>query len=268
MTREMAKAIIQHFMDARLVENALDIGSNTFKERGLYVCTAKGLHIIERFITKNGIATHHLEPLFADQPVIMRCFHLERRSSDDDVYINKALLHVIWTRMVGLKPNVTDASEEEIEAFFMERWWNKEIIYDLFNPDDGLVVRKMPKEDKSGGEEYQFPATRLLRWILDYTTVTGPDCGAELAAQMVRYGLISLVHDRGRVRDKDWVVTVRAGGAGGGAGAMLVSQALWSSELPYHFAAMYHICNITDHSSKKQSSARPNEPYTESPLKV
>jgi hypothetical protein len=33
MTRDMAKAMGQHFMDARLIETAADLGSNLFKYR-------------------------------------------------------------------------------------------------------------------------------------------------------------------------------------------------------------------------------------------
>ena len=43
------------FMDARLIENATDPVSNLLKDRGTYVLTPKGLHVLERFITKNGI---------------------------------------------------------------------------------------------------------------------------------------------------------------------------------------------------------------------
>lgn len=41
----MAKEMCQHFMDARLIENAADPSSIVFKDRGIYMCTAKGLHM-------------------------------------------------------------------------------------------------------------------------------------------------------------------------------------------------------------------------------
>lgn len=48
MTREMAKDMCQHFMDARLIENAADKSLGVFKDRGVYQCTPKGLHMCVR----------------------------------------------------------------------------------------------------------------------------------------------------------------------------------------------------------------------------
>jgi hypothetical protein len=45
MSREMAKDMCQHFIDARLIENAADPTSGIFKDRGVYMITAKGLHM-------------------------------------------------------------------------------------------------------------------------------------------------------------------------------------------------------------------------------
>ncbi len=64
MNRDMAKGICQHFMDARLIENAGDATNPIFKDKGVYVLTPKGLHILERFITKNGINGDHLLKVF------------------------------------------------------------------------------------------------------------------------------------------------------------------------------------------------------------
>ena len=72
MNRDMAKAMCQHFMDARLIENAADLSSNLFKERGVYVLTPKGLHVLERFMSKNGISGDHLSHVFTSQPICMK----------------------------------------------------------------------------------------------------------------------------------------------------------------------------------------------------
>ncbi|CAD6901066.1 unnamed protein product [Tilletia controversa] len=98
MNREMAKGICQHFMDARLIENAADMSSAIFKERGVYMLTPKGLHILERFITKNGINGEHLLKVFSSQPICMKLLHLERRPSDDELLINTPVLYVIFRR--------------------------------------------------------------------------------------------------------------------------------------------------------------------------
>ncbi|KAG2097947.1 uncharacterized protein F5147DRAFT_816218 [Suillus discolor] len=69
MASDMAKAMCQHFMDARLIKNAAGLGSNLFKDRGTYVLTPEGLHVLERFVSKNGMNSDHLQPVFASQPI-------------------------------------------------------------------------------------------------------------------------------------------------------------------------------------------------------
>lgn len=89
MSRDMARGLCQHFIEAHLIENATDLSSKVFKDRGVYMLTPKGLHILERFITKNGISADHLLTMFATQPICMKLLHLERRSQDDEVLITK-----------------------------------------------------------------------------------------------------------------------------------------------------------------------------------
>ncbi|KAG8891546.1 hypothetical protein FRC00_013526, partial [Tulasnella sp. 408] len=88
MTRDMAKAMCQHFMDARLIENAADRNSNLFKERGIYMLTPKGLHVLERFISKNGMTADHLLKVFSSQPICLKLLHLERRGTDDEIIVS------------------------------------------------------------------------------------------------------------------------------------------------------------------------------------
>ena len=231
MSREMAKGICQHLMDSHLIENASNLTSPVFKEGGVYMITPKGLHILERFITKNGISADHTLRLFAQQPICMKLLHLERRSADDEIIITKAVVEVLWRRFVGRKPNETTLCDDDVEALARSRWYAKTAVL----PDDdidlaaGIVFRKRSVLEKRFTpsstviEEYLFPAMWAVEWLLDYSTSVGPDEAAELAAQFVRYGFIILHSDTGKVKDTDYVATVRAGGAGGGAGAVMVS---------------------------------------------
>lgn len=61
MGRDIAKGICQHFLDARLVENAVDRDATIFKDRGIYSLTPKGLHVLQLFVTKNGIGSEALQ---------------------------------------------------------------------------------------------------------------------------------------------------------------------------------------------------------------
>jgi hypothetical protein len=123
----------------------------------------------------------------------------------------------------------------------------------------GLPLRKFPSADKKIGDEYHFSAVSAADWLCDYSTCVGVDEASELAGHFVRYGLITLVSDKGKVKENNVVVTVRAGGAGGGAGALMVS---WSS--------LHSLCGRAALMirSKKPSSARPTRPSTKSPRKA
>lgn len=219
----MAKGICQHFMDAQLIENATDLSSN-FKERGIYTITPKGLHILERFITKNGITAEHTMRLFAQQPICMKLLHLERRISDDEVIVTKSVIEVLWRRVVGTDPNVSRLSDEELAAQKQSRWYTKAQSSEAEEVDHsiGLVLRKVmkPSLTEIAGSEYHFPALSIIEWLCEFSTCVGPDEAADISAHFVRYGLIILVSDKGRMKEGAIVAKVTSGG---GSGAHLVS---------------------------------------------
>lgn len=224
MTREMARGIGQHFVDAHLIECATDLGSSTFRDRGIYMITSKGLHILERFITKNGIASDHLLSVFSSQPICMKLLHLERRQQDDEILVTKNIFEVLFKRFVGKAPNVTRLSDEQLYEHYFYRPHNKGTP-PADGPDRtlGIVVRVKDRE-------FQFNAMMAIDWLLDFTTVIGIEEASEVLAHFVRYGFIQLVNDRTRARDQSVVVTVRDGGAGGGAGALMVEGEYRASE--------------------------------------
>jgi len=229
----MAKGICQHFMDSRLIENAADLGNTLFKDRGVYMVTPKGLHVLERFITKNGIAADHILRLFADQPICMKLLHLERRSADDDIIITRSVIEVVWRRFIGREPNVSNLNEDDIDAQIQSRFYAKSSIAPGTEIDRsvGLILRKNPvssAERKSSGvlDEYTFPAVSAVDWLCEYSTAAGPDEAGEVMAQFVRYGFISLHSDKGKPKDTDMIFIAKAGGAGGAAGAIMVSYSV------------------------------------------
>ncbi|WVR07237.1 hypothetical protein IAU60_004278 [Kwoniella sp. DSM 27419] len=228
MSREMAKGICQHFMDSHLIENAADLTSPTFKERGFYMLTAKGLHILERFVTKNGIAADHLIAIFSVQPICMKLLHLERRSIDDEIIITRGVIEVLFRRFAGREPKVTRMSDDEMSAHHHTRFYMKAPLLppgENLERSEGMIFRKVlssgEKKGISGGDDYVFSAMMGVDWIMDYTTAVGIDEAAEILGQFVRYGLIALVSDKGKMKESSVIVTVRHGGAGGGAGAAM-----------------------------------------------
>lgn len=207
MTRDMAKAMSQHFMDARLIENAADPSSNLFKDRGVYVLTPKGLHVLERFITKNGINSDHIQHVFASQPICIKLLHLERRSVDDEIIVTQSVITALFRRFAGRQPNYID-SQKDRDSFQVYHERSK-----------GISVSDGSSKDLLGKSNsvirYCFAAVTALEWLCDFTSVVGREEAAEMAAQFVRFGLITLVSDKRKNNDSAIIFTVRGSAPGG-----------------------------------------------------
>ncbi|KZT13105.1 uncharacterized protein LAESUDRAFT_754116 [Laetiporus sulphureus 93-53] len=207
MTREMAKAMCQQFMDARLIENAADPGSNLFKDRGVYVLTPKGLHVLERFMSKNGISGDHLANAFATQPICMKLLHLERRSVDDEIIVSHSVITALFRRFVGRHPNYPPENLDSMDAF--QKYHERSKGVALMDITERPIGSKTSMTHKCC-----FMAVTALEWLCDFTSVIGREEAAEMAAQFVRFGLIQLVSDKRKNNDSAIIFTVR--GASGG----------------------------------------------------
>ncbi|KAJ7047775.1 regulator of G protein signaling domain-containing protein [Mycena alexandri] len=210
MTREMAKAMSQHFMDARLIENATDPSSNLFKDRGVYVLTPKGLHVLERFISKNGINSDHLQNVFVSQPICIKLLHLERRTSDDEIIVTQSVITALFRRFVGRTPNYPPQTNAPQDAFARYNERSKGVsLMDVTDRAQPLVGKGQQHH------KYCFAAVTALEWLCDFTSVVGREEAAEMAAQFVRFGLITLVSDKRKNNDSAIIFTVRGSAPGG-----------------------------------------------------
>ncbi|KAF9000991.1 hypothetical protein BDQ17DRAFT_1327449 [Cyathus striatus] len=165
---EMAKAMCQHFLYACLIMNPADDPPTTFKELGVYQLTPKGLHVLEHFISKNGINYEHLHPVFSSQPICTKLLHLERHSVDDKIIVTQSVVTAIFRHFIGYQANY-------------EVWSNKPLgPFNQYN------------EYSKGWEE-----------------------AAEICAQFVHFGLISLVSDKHKRNGPAIIYTVRGPSPGG-----------------------------------------------------
>lgn len=215
-------------MDCHLVENATDIMAGSFKDRAIYMSTSKGLHILERFVSKNGIAADHLLKIFATQPITMKLLHLERRSADDEIIITRSVIEVLFRRFIGRVPNLTKLNDDEILAHYYYRFYTKAPPLpagETLDRSEGIIMRKPGAGEKTASsDDYVFSARAAVDWMLDFTSATSIDEAAEILGQFVRYGLIAFVSDKGKIREENVIISVRGGGAGGGAGAVMASN--------------------------------------------
>ena len=197
-------------MDARLIENVSDPTSNLFKDRGVYQLTPKGLHVLERFISKNGINSDHLQPVFSSQPICIKLLHLERRSIDDEIIVTQSVISALFRRFVGRQPNYPPPTDKPLDAFQKYNERSKGIILnDITERSQPLLSRPQLIH------KHCFPAVSALEWLCDFTSVVGREEAAEMAAQFVRFGLISLVSDKRKSSDSAIIFTVRGSAPGG-----------------------------------------------------
>jgi hypothetical protein len=211
MTRDMAKAMSQHFMDARLIENAADPSSNLFKDRGVYVLTPKGLHVLERFISKNGMSAEHLQTVFKTQPICIKLLHLERRSLDDEIIVTQGVINALFRRFVGRQANYPTQTAVNPDPFQRYHERAKGVpLMDVTERAQPLNGRPNPLTHKNC-----FAAVTALEWLCDFTSVVGREEAAEMAAQFVRFGLIALVSDKRKNNDSAIIFTVRGSAPGG-----------------------------------------------------
>ncbi|KAI9510975.1 regulator of G protein signaling [Russula earlei] len=211
MTRDMAKAMSQHFMDARLIENAADPSSNLFKDRGVYILTPKGLHVLERFISRNGINGDHLGHVFATQPICMKLLHLERRSVDDEIIVSQSVITALFRRFVGRQSNYPPQTPQSLDPTTIYHERAKGI--QLMDVTDRLTSGSGKSQTVT--HRYCFAALAALEWLCDFTSVVGREEAAEMAAQFVRFGLIALVSDKRKNNDSAIIFTVRGSAPGG-----------------------------------------------------
>jgi DNA-binding PadR family transcriptional regulator len=217
MSRDIAKGICQHFMDARLIENASDPSSAAFKDRGIYQITPKGLHVLERFITKNGIAADHLVQVFSTQPICMKLLHLERRQSDDEIQISRSVVDVIFRRFAGGRsPNYTVEAHDTRDAT-VRPFIDGLRAGEGFDRSGGIELQDVTEKAKSGAIviiKQCFNAVGAIDWLVDYSTCCCREEAGELMAHFVRYGLVKLYLDRSKTGDRVAASEVRGASSG------------------------------------------------------
>lgn len=214
MSREIAKGICQHFMDARLIENATDTSITTFKDRGIFQITPKGLHVLERFITKNGISADHLVGVFNTQPICMTLLHLERRQADDEIHFNRSVIDVVFRRFSGGRhPNyVAEPHSGRSSPTVYRPFLDNVRPSSTFDRSAGVELQDVTDKSKSGSltiVKQVFNSIGAIDWLVDYSTCCCREEAGELMAHFVRYGLVELHIDRSKTGDRVSAAEVR-----------------------------------------------------------
>lgn len=82
MSPSMAKTLGQHFLNARLIENASDPTNRTMKDKGIWQVTPKGKYMIQEFSQRAHVSISHMRENLS-RIESFKIFAFERLADDD-----------------------------------------------------------------------------------------------------------------------------------------------------------------------------------------
>ncbi|RYP67148.1 hypothetical protein DL770_008686 [Monosporascus sp. CRB-9-2] len=158
MAKDMARSICQRFLDARFIESADGKLQPTYTMKGsVWQLTAKGLTVLDRFCSRNGIQQRQIGDLIA--------------------------LEVVFRRLLGvnglnIKSTVSAADSESLSEY-----------------RDGLTGVKIASERKIGGKTYKdtFTGKAVSDWLMDCCTTVERRETYEMGSLFVEYGMMEAV---------------------------------------------------------------------------
>jgi hypothetical protein len=189
MAKEMARSVCQRFLEARLIEVPDGRPVETFALKGgIWQLTPKGIHILHRFCTRNGINARHVEPLFRKDH--MQLVTLEREEETDKLSQDKGTIEVIFRRFAGQEgPNVkTNTSISDNDS--------------LSDYATGQVGVKVASQRKIFNKVVSntFTGKAASDWLLDCCTTVDRRETFEIAEMFVKWQLmLPLVEDKSYV---------------------------------------------------------------------
>ncbi|RYP44421.1 hypothetical protein DL768_009123 [Monosporascus sp. mg162] len=187
MAKDMARSICQRFLDARFIESADGKLQPTYTMKGsVWQLTAKGLTVLDRFCSRNGIQQRQIGDLIA-LGTCQLCI-LERDPLTDKLVMDRGTLEVVFRRLLGvnglnIKSTASAADSESLSEY-----------------RDGLTGVKIASERKIGGKTYKdtFTGKAVSDWLMDCCTTVERRETYEMGSLFVEYGMMEAVQqDRG-----------------------------------------------------------------------
>lgn len=183
MAREMARSVCQRFLDARFIESADGKQAKEFTMKGsVWQLTPKGIHVLERFCSKNGIQQKHVTELVNSPRNTMQLVILERDSATDKLSSDRSTVEVLFRRFVGqngpnIKATTSSADSDSLSEY-----------------KDGLAGVRMASERRLGTPAkivlQTFTGKAAVEWLMDCCTTVDRRETVEIATLFLEQGLI------------------------------------------------------------------------------
>jgi hypothetical protein len=197
--RDMARSIGGQFVQARLVEAATDHRSASFdKDSAVWKITPKGMHVLQRFANRNGIAGATLSTLLANHTHTLNLIILERDDATDEILESASLIELIFRRFAGPTPNIKHNGRSRPESFGSSSS-DHSVGGDQLEGYTGVPMRE---GRKVGDVVYQhcFTGQNALDWLLENCTTVRQSEAVHLASTFLRHNLMArcgVDHHRG-----------------------------------------------------------------------
>jgi hypothetical protein len=183
MAREMARSVCQRFLEARFIESADGKQLKEFTMKGsVWQLTPKGIHVLDRFCSKNGIQQKHVSDLVNSPKNTMQLVFLERDSATDKISSDRSTIEVIFRRFIGqngpnIKSSTASADSDSLSEY-----------------KDGIAGVKMANERKVGTPPrtvYQtFTGRAAADWLMDCCTTIDRRETTEIATLFLEHDLM------------------------------------------------------------------------------
>lgn len=182
MAKEMARSVMQKFLEARFIESA--DGKNDFASKGaVWQMTSKGMAVLARFCQRNGINQRHVMEALDSPRNQMHLVILEREADTDKLHRDQATIEVIFRRFAGqdgpnIKNSVSSSDSDSLSEYA-----------------SGMVGVRMARDRKIGDRLYfnTFTGKATVDWLMDCCTLVDRREVVELAALFCEYGLMQPV---------------------------------------------------------------------------
>jgi hypothetical protein len=180
MAKEMARSVCQKFLEAKFVESVE--GKTDFTNKSsVWQLTPKGIHILERFCTRNGIQSAHVKAVIDSvrNPHILVV--LERNTETDKLHHDEQTVEIIFRRFVGTSANETQSDSDSIHEF-----------------SNCTIGVKLVKNRKSATRPYEwtFNGRNAAQWLMDCSTMVDPREAVEVGSLFLQLKLIAPVDAR------------------------------------------------------------------------
>lgn len=231
MARDMAKALCQQFVWARLFENAVDPQARSFRDRGMWQLTPKGVFLVHDFCQRTEIAAEITKKLH--DTAGFQLVRIERNADDDQMVLSRPTMGILFRIMLSSLPmhgerritnnsNITPAtsgtgpkrtesmsstssstsSGSGFHAPFSMSSQTSSVVSDRLL--DGnllasatLAVRRTNKHTAGGNNKMRllFSSQMCCDWLTETCTLANRDEAEEIANSLLKYGWIEFQNE-------------------------------------------------------------------------